>query len=59
MLQKTRTVVGKEFDKDLNDRFMESPTQKSHVEKRNDASYFQTRDPGFTNQILSQQRSRL
>ena len=38
---------------------MESPTQKSHVEKRNDASYFQTRDPGFTNQILSQQRSRL
>ena len=60
MIKKTMTMGGKEFDSDLNDRFLDSPSTNTQlVDKRSDAVFFQTRDPGFTNQILAQQRSRL
>ena len=59
MIKKTMTMGGKQFDSDLNDRFLDSPsTNTPLVDKRSD-TFFQTRDPGFTNQILAQQRSRL
>ena len=56
MVQKTKG--GREFDNDLNDRY-DSPSRISQAEKRSDTAYFQTRDPGLTNQIMSKQRSRL